>query len=61
MLSNATRKVTLALTLALLAVPFNKAIAQSTTPTPSTPAVVTGTDPEPQVVTVILLSILLSA
>lgn len=43
MMKQAARPFTLALTLALLAMPLGKAYSQ-TTPTPA----VTGTDPEPQ-------------
>ena len=62
MLSNTTRKLSLALTLAALAAPYGKAIAQSNASSPpASPKVVGGTDPEPQVIAVILLSIIPSA
>jgi hypothetical protein len=55
MLKNASRKLTLALTLAALMAPAGRAFAQSTTtppppplPTTATPSSVTGTNPEPQ-------------
>jgi len=56
MLKNASRKLTLALTLVVLTAAAGKAIAQSTTPPPPppppttapTPSSVTGTNPEPQ-------------
>lgn len=64
MLKNASRKLTLALTLVVLTAAAGKAIAQSTTPPPSPPAsstpppaspgIVTGTDPGPDVVGMIL-------
>jgi hypothetical protein len=56
MFRNSTRKLGLALTLAALAVPYGRAIAQSASPT-----VVTGTNPEPQVIATILLSMVASA
>ena len=59
MFRNIQRKFVLALTLAALAVPFGRAIAQSTAPT--SPTVVTGTNPEPQVIATILLSMVPSA
>jgi hypothetical protein len=46
MFRNTTRKLTIVLTLALLAAPLGKAIAQSTTPPP--PNVITGTNPPPK-------------
>ena len=59
MLRNISRKLSLALTLAAIAVPYGRAIGQSTPPTP--PSVVTGTNPEPQVIAIILLSMITSA
>jgi hypothetical protein len=55
MLKHITRGLSLAFTLALLAVPTGKALAQSQA---SSPAVVTGTDPDPgdpQMVKIILI------
>ena len=64
MLKNASRKLTLALTLAVLTASAVKAVAQSTTPPPpapttstpppSSPGIVTGTDPAPDYVGMIL-------
>jgi hypothetical protein len=54
MTKNVARKVTLALTLVVLTASAGKAIAQSTTPPPSTPSIVTGTDPAPDYVGMIL-------
>jgi hypothetical protein len=54
MTKQAIRKLTLALTLAVLIAPAGMALAQSTTtpppppPPPATPQSVTGTNPEPQ-------------
>ena len=50
MIRNASRKFVLAMTLLVLAAPIGRAVAQSstTTPPPTSPSVVTGTDPEPQ-------------
>jgi hypothetical protein len=59
MLKVNTRNLALALTLAALAVPYGRAIAQSTGP--AQPSVVTGTDPEPQMIAIILLSLIPSA
>jgi hypothetical protein len=69
MLRNIQRKLSLALTLAAIAVPYGSAIAQSaSTKSPSVvtgtnpePQVVTGTNPEPQVIAIILLSMITSA
>jgi hypothetical protein len=62
MLRNVTRNLSLALTLAALAVPYGRAIAQSVvTGTNPPPQVVTGTNPPPQVVMIILLSLITSA
>jgi hypothetical protein len=67
MLRNIQRKLSLALTLAAIAVPYGSAIAQSTkspsvvTGTNPEPQVVTGTNPEPQVIAIILLSMITSA
>jgi hypothetical protein len=53
------RKLGLALTLAALATPYWTAAAQSNTPpAPPPPPVITGTNPEPQVIAIILLSII---
>jgi hypothetical protein len=49
MFSNYKRQLGLVLTLAALAVPYGRAIGQSTSPT--SPGVITGTNPEPQVIT----------
>jgi hypothetical protein len=66
MLKNASRKLALALTLTVLTAAAGKAIAQSTTPPPppppptsstpppASPGIVTGTDPGPDVVGMIL-------
>jgi hypothetical protein len=48
MLKNAARNFTLALTLVVLTAPVGRAFAQSATAPPSSPGVVTGTNPEPQ-------------
>lgn len=69
MLNTIKRNLGIALTLAALAVPFGRAIAQSTSPSsPSVvtgtnpePQVVTGTNPEPQVIVIILLSTMVTA
>jgi hypothetical protein len=69
MLRNIQRKLGLAVTLAALAVPYGRAIAQSTPAKPPSvvtgtnpePQVVTGTNPEPQLIAIILLSMLTSA
>jgi hypothetical protein len=67
MLSNTTRKLGLALTLAALAVPFGVAQSTSTTApsvvsgTNPEPQVVSGTNPEPQMIAIILLSLIPSA
>jgi hypothetical protein len=60
MIKNITRKLCLGLTLAALVAPAGTAIAQPTTPPPTNPTVVTGTDPEPQIVRQIILTIILS-
>jgi hypothetical protein len=56
MLKNVARKFTLALTLVVLTASASKAIAQSTTSTPptSSPSIVTGTDPGPDYVGIML-------
>jgi hypothetical protein len=61
MIKNIARKLRLTVPLAILAIPFGSAIAQSTTTTPpAPPTVVTGTNPEPQVIASIILSVLFS-
>ena len=56
MTKHAVRKLTLALTLVVLTASAGKAIAQSTTSTPpdSSPSIVTGTDPGPDYVGIML-------
>ena len=69
MLSNHKRTLVLAVTLAALALPFGRAIAQSKQPaappvvtgTNPEPQVVTGTNPEPQILAILLLSMITSA
>jgi hypothetical protein len=69
MVSNYKRQLGLALTLAALAVPYGRAIGQSTAPispgvvtgTNPEPQVVTGTNPEPQMIAIILLSMIPTA
>ena len=53
MTKNAARRLALSITLVLLTAPTGKAIAQATT-SPSSPPIVTGTDPGPDYVGIIL-------
>jgi hypothetical protein len=62
MLSRIPRKLSFVAILAALALPVGTAAAQSTpTKPPPPPPVITGTNPEPQVILAVLLTVLATA